>query len=106
MKRLFASAVVTAIAAIGIPVAAAGGAGAAPPVGSCPTGDGWFPPLPLEHTEPDLLDVGNFHDQNGDGLVCVRINQGQTMKKRPPRAWTVKDNTGPQPPIEGEPPPR
>jgi len=52
------------------------------------------------------LDVGNFHDQNGDGLVCVRINQGQTMKKRPPRAWTVKDNTGPQPPIEGEPPPR
>ena len=90
MKRLFASAAVVAIAAIGIPVATTGSAGAAP-VGGCPSGDGWFPPLPLADVDP-ALDVGNFHDQNGDGLVCVRINRGLTMKVRPPRAWTVKDN--------------
>src|SRR5215218_9265291 len=93
MKRLFASAAVVAIAAIGIRVAAAGSAGAAPPVGGCPpdTGrptTGWFPPSPLADVDP-ALDVGNFHDQNGDGLICVRINPGLTKKFRPPRAWTV-----------------
>jgi len=85
-------------------IATSGSAGAVPPVGGCPSGDGWFPPLPLADTIP--LDVGNLHDQNGDGLICVRINQGLTMKFRPPRVWTVKDNTRPQPPSEGEPPPR
>jgi hypothetical protein len=73
----------------------AGSAGAVPPTGGCPSGSpnkaGWFAPLPLADTIP--LDVGNFRDQNGDGLVCVRINQGLTMKFRPPRIWTVKDNT-------------
>jgi hypothetical protein len=97
MKRFFVSAAVVAIAAIGIPVATAASAGAVPPPGGCPpgtspTGVGWFPPQPLaDHHDPNL-DVGNIHDQNGDGLVCVRINPGLTRKFRPPRAWTVKDN--------------
>ena len=92
MKRLLASAAIVAIAAIGVPVATAGSAGADPAPGGCPSGDGWFPPLSVADVDA-ALDVGNFHDQNGDGLVCVRINRGLTMKHRPPRAWTVKDNT-------------
>ena len=97
MKRFVGSAALVAIAGIGISVATAGSAGAVPPLGGCPPGSpnqvvGWFPPARLADVDP-ALDVGNFHDQNGDGFICLRINPGLTKKHRPPRAWTVKDNT-------------
>jgi hypothetical protein len=61
--------------------------------GGCPKGDGWNL-VPLVFTLPDGIDVGNFHDQNGDGLVCFRVNKGQSEKNDFP-SWTVKDNTNP-----------
>ena len=82
-----------AVLLAGVAVAvAAGDARADPAPGGCPTGDGWFF-QPLADHDP-ALDVGNFHDQNGDEFVCVRINRGHS-KKAPPTAWTVKDNTNP-----------
>lgn len=72
--------------ALASPVEAAG-----PPVGGCPTGGGWRL-APLGITLP--IDVGNFHDQNGDGWICFRVNPGQTTKNNF-QSWTVKDNTNP-----------
>lgn len=96
MKRFLAYAALVAIVAIGASVATTGSAGAVPPQGECPprsspTAIGWSL-QPLANVDP-ALDVGNFHDQNGDALVCVRINTGLTKKTRPSVAWTVKDNT-------------
>ena len=68
-----------------------GAAAAGPPEGGCPRGGGWELEQVFRVTE---LDVGNSADQNGDGLVCIRINAGKT-RSNPYGAelWTVKDNT-------------
>ena len=47
------------------------------PPRSSPTAIGWSL-QPLANVDP-ALDVGNFHDQNGDALVCVRINTLESM---------------------------
>jgi len=60
--------------------------------GGCPQGGGFFL-LPTRFII-DELDNGNFHDQNGDGLVCVKVNKGQT-EKNGNISFTVKDNTNP-----------
>ncbi len=60
--------------------------------GGCPQGGGFFL-LPADFII-DELDNGNFHDQNGDGLVCVKVNKGQT-EKNGNISFTVKDNTNP-----------
>ena len=86
MRKAIAAVVIgAAIAAASVPAAGANG-------GGCPSGDGWalFPAGGLI----DGIDVGNFHDQNGDGLVCVRANKGQTTKNAF-LSFTVKDNTNP-----------
>ena len=101
MKRLFASAVVAAIAAVGISLATTASAGAAPPVGGCPSDD-WIL-FSVSAVLPGV-DVGNFHDQNGDGFACWHFNKGLTPKVRPTYAWTIKDNTNPKPSDVGEPP--
>ncbi len=61
--------------------------------GGCPSGGGWSL-ISIDATLPDGIDVGNFHDQNGDGLVCFRVNKGQS-EKNDFESWTVKDNTNP-----------
>jgi hypothetical protein len=61
--------------------------------GGCPRGGGWNL-VSIEFTLPNGIDVGNFHDQNGDGLVCYRVNKGQSQKNGF-ESWTVKDNTNP-----------
>jgi hypothetical protein len=65
--------------------------GTANAAGACPTGDGWT----LAPTEIfiDQLDNGNVADQNGDGLACFRVNQGQTDKHGGIPSYTWKDNT-------------
>ena len=70
----------------------AGPATAAPPVGGCPGGGDWF--LAFDFQVEEGIDVGNNADQNGDGLICARINAGLT-KKHPGGlgAATIKDNT-------------
>lgn len=74
------------------------GYGAAPALanhqGGCPDGDGWFL-APSSAVIPEV-DNGNQKDQNGDGLVCARVNKGQSEKNAFP-SWTVKDNTNPLP---------
>jgi hypothetical protein len=67
----------------------AGTASAQPPIGGCPSGDGWNL-VPIEFTIAE--DVGNFHDQNGDGWVCQRDNPGLSFTN-PFTVWTVTDNT-------------
>ena len=74
---------------------AVAGAVSADPVGACPAGDSWS--LVELGATIDGIDVGNFHDQNGDGYVCVRVNQGQTKKNGGFPSWVVKDNTNPLP---------
>ena len=67
-----------------------GVASAASPASSCPKGGGWVVEELFRVTE---LDVGNASDQNGDGLVCVRVNPGKTRTDRNGyELWTVKDN--------------
>ena len=68
-----------------------GAASAGPPERDCPRGGGWELEDLFRVTE---LDVGNAADQNGDGMVCVRVNPGKT-RTDPNRneLWTVKDNT-------------
>jgi len=68
-----------------------GAASAGPPKGDCPRGGGWELEELFRVTE---LDVGNAADQNGDEMVCVRVNPGKT-RSNPDGAelWTVKDNT-------------
>lgn len=60
-------------------------------VPGCPPGDGWDL---VRLSETIDLDVGNFHDQNGDGYVCRKINPGLSAKNES-ETWTVKDNTNP-----------
>ena len=69
---------------LAVPVSAGGG---------CPRGGGWNL-VPIDFTLPNGIDVGNFHDQNGDGYVCFRVNKGQS-EKNGSESWTVKDNTNP-----------
>lgn len=61
--------------------------------GGCPDGDGWF--LAPTGIFIDQLDNGNVKDQNGDGLACFKVNQGQTEKHGGVPSFTWKDNTNP-----------
>ena len=65
MKKTIAA--LAASTAIAVAVVFAPAAGAQGPVGGCPSGDGWSL-VGLDETLD--IDVGNFHDQNGDGFVC------------------------------------
>lgn len=73
-------------------LAFSGTALAQPPVGGCPSGGGWG--LVTTGFVIPRLDNGNFKDQNGDGLLCARLNPGQTAKNGVP-SYTIKDNTNP-----------
>jgi hypothetical protein len=92
-RKILAAVVATAALAAGVGLSAAPFASAQEPVGGCPRGGGWNL-VPLSDTLP--RDVGNFHDQNGDGFVCQRDNPG--LSKHDGTTWTVKDNTNPFPP--------
>lgn len=73
---------------------AAGGAALATPAyadGGCPSGGDWF--LASTGFAIDALDNGNVADQNGDGLACFKVNQGQTKKHDGVLSFTWKDNT-------------
>ena len=63
--------------------------------GVCPKGDGWN----LTTTSAVLdIDVGNTHDQNEDGYVCVKAPKGFARSGdngQSPIAWVVKDNSKP-----------
>ena len=74
-----------------------GPAWAANDQGGCPDGGGWF--LGPADLIIEDIDNGNFHDQNGDGLVCANVNKGQSKKLGGESgvSWTVKDNTNPLP---------
>ena len=68
-----------------------GAASAGPPEPGCPRGGGWELEQLFRVTE---LDVGNAADQNGDGMVCIRVNPGKTRTDPDGNElWTVKDNT-------------
>jgi hypothetical protein len=93
-RKILAVVVATAALAAGVGLSAAPFAGAqngGEPVGGCPPGGGWRL-VELGDTLP--VDVGNFHDQNGDGFVCQRDNPGLS-KRNGETTWTVKDNTNP-----------
>ena len=47
--------------------------------GDCPKGGGWDLEAVFRVTE---LDVGNAADQNGDGMICYRINRGKMKSGR------------------------
>ena len=79
------TAVLATASVTGAVLLGAGTASAAPPTGGCPSGDAWFV-VPIEATIPDF-DRGNFHDQNGDGLLCARSHEDGS--------WSLKDNTNP-----------
>lgn len=96
MKKTVIIALVFAVAATSASLLLQPAPAEAAPVGGCPTGDGWNLTL-LAFTLPDGIDVGNFHDQNGDGWICYRVNKGQTKKNNGFPSWTVKDNTNPLP---------
>ena len=85
MLRRFATATATATFSGAILLLGTGTAAADPPNGGCPSGGGWS----LVYTWEIIpgLDKGNFHDQNGDGLVCQKWHKDGS--------WTVKDNTNP-----------
>jgi len=65
----------------------------ADPVGGCPKSGGWF--LVIESAtiicKAPPCDVGNFHDQNGDGYICAKESPGRVG------AWVVRDNNNPLP---------
>jgi hypothetical protein len=79
------AAVVATASLAGSALFAAGPASAGPPVGGCPSGDSWFV-VDIISTIPGF-DRGNFHDQNGDGLLCAHSHTNGS--------WTLKDNTNP-----------
>lgn len=65
--------------------------------GACPAGDSWFL-VPTFLVIP-AIDKGNWKDQNGDGLACIRIpagfcgNRGQGAAAPVCGAWVWKENT-------------
>jgi hypothetical protein len=75
--------------AVGATVASVGAASAAPG-GGCPTGGGWG--LASTAFIIESLDNGNYVDQNGDGRICLKLNEGQTQTNGEP-SFTAKDNT-------------
>ena len=83
-KILIAGAIV-----VGATVASVGAASAAGHQGDCPSGGDWFL-VGTGFIIEDRLD-GNYADQNGDGLICVKVNKGQTAKQG--LSFTAKDNT-------------
>jgi hypothetical protein len=88
MKKTIAALAASTAIAVAVVFAPAAGA---QPVGGCPSGDSWNL-VGLDETLD--RDVGNLHDQNGDGFVCQRDNRGLSMK-HDATTWTVKDNTNP-----------
>jgi len=89
MRRAKLAAIAVASAAVAVVFVSP--AGAADPVGGCPSGGSWFLE-PISNAIP-ALDNGNFGDQNGDGWGCAFIvNPGQTAKHGED-SWTWKDNT-------------
>jgi hypothetical protein len=90
MRKKFLAALVCAAAV----VAVAASAGTAAPGRGCPTGGDWHLG-PVSDALPGL-DTGNFGDQNGDGLGCHKVNNGQTAVHVHDVGfdlWTWKDNT-------------
>ncbi len=59
--------------------------------GGCPTREDWT--LAGSGIVIDNLDNGNFADQNGDGLACFKVNDGQTKRHNGVASFTSKDNT-------------
>ena len=98
MRRKISAAAVGAAAlaaavALAAPVAAAPGGGGG---GGCPSGGDWTLG-PITDAIPEL-DNGNFNDNNGDGMACHKVNQGQSGK-HDSESWTWKDNTNKATPI-------
>ncbi len=94
MKRLLFVVLVLAMLVLALPVLAEGGGEA----NGCPKGDDWY--LESLIFVIENFDQGNYKDQNGDGLVCIRIphgfgqNQGQGGGTGAEAgSWVVKDNT-------------
>ena len=86
------SVLVTGTATLVATVVLAGPAGAGGT--GCPQGGGWTL-APVSWALPEI-DNGNYGDQNGDGLGCYKVNNGQTRKlEEGGEAWTWKDNTNP-----------
>lgn len=100
-RKILAAVVATAALAAGVGLSTAPFANAqGEPVGGCPPGGGWELRT-VGSTLPKStggVDVGNFHDQNGDGWICRRVNPG-TSKVNGSESWTVKDNTNPLQPV-------
>jgi hypothetical protein len=83
-KKLAAIVAATSLTGSAVLLSAAG-ASAAPPTGGCPSGNDWFI-VSIFSTIPGF-DRGNFHDQNGDELLCAKLHKDGS--------WTLKDNNNP-----------